>query len=259
MTVASSERRFLSIESSTDVMSVALGSGVPGERVWVYRGPGAAQSSLHLLPQVRALLAESGWALSSLDAVVYGRGPGSFTGLRTACAVAQGLALGAGLPVIGVDTLMTLAQQAAVASSQAGQVAPSRVTAVLDARMNEVYVAQYARPSGEALWQTVSPPQLCAPRALAAHVAAITGDETHAGLRWLVGNARKAYPDALDAVEGQWLDTVPDAEAMLSLAPSLLAAGLAEAAEQAQPVYVRDKVAQTTAEREAQRAKAEQA
>lgn len=270
MSVVPSERRFLALESSTDVMSVALGSGVPGEPVWVYRGPGAAQSSLHLLPQVRALLKEAGWELSSLDAILFGHGPGSFTGLRTACAVAQGLALGGGVPVIGVDTLMTLAQQAAQSSLKQGQPTPRRVTALLDARMNEVYVAQYEKDSNpgtdtgtdSGLWQAVSPPQLCAPSALALHLANLDAQAGVVGepaSRCLVGNVRKPYPDELGAFPGLWLDTVPDAQAMLSLAPALLAAGAAEPAVNAQPVYVRDKVAQTTAEREALRVKAEQA
>ncbi len=267
MTVVPSERRFLALESSTDVMSVALGSGAPGASTWVYRGPGAAQSSLHLLPQVRALLNEAGWELSSLDAIVFGRGPGSFTGLRTACAVAQGLALGAGVSVIGVDTLMTLAQQAAMAAQQGGNASPKRVTALLDARMNEVYVAQYARGDHAEMWKAVAQPQLCAPESLAAHMDhldqldqldAISAEPNDRATRYLVGNVRKSYPDVLGAFPGEWLDAAPDAEAMLSLAPLMLASGKAEAAELAQPLYVRDKVAQTTAEREALRLKAAQ-
>ena len=106
--------RLLALETSTDQLSVAVGAGGDGGPPAVYTGPGAAQSSMHLLPSVQRLLREKGWTLGTLDAIVVARGPGSFTGLRTACAVAQGLAYGAqgaspevaaqgGLPVLPVE------------------------------------------------------------------------------------------------------------------------------------------------------------
>ena len=99
--------KLLAIETSTDALSVAVGD--PGVRA-VFQGPGAAQSSASLLPAVQDLLQQAGWTLAALDAIVFARGPGAFTGLRTACAVAQGLAYGVrpaahpdGLPVLPVD------------------------------------------------------------------------------------------------------------------------------------------------------------
>ena len=140
--------KFLAFDTSTERMSVALTDGV---RVWQHSGPGGAQASTTLIPAILALLAEAGLALGALDAIAFGRGPGSFTGLRTACAVAQGLALGAregaGLPVLPIDTLMAVAeearfQQASAAGLPSGD-APFRVTALLDARMDEMYVQSY--------------------------------------------------------------------------------------------------------------------
>lgn len=254
--------RFLAIESSTDTLSVALGTGVAGEPAWHYSGAGAAQSSLNLLPQIRALLAEAGWALSDLDAIVIGRGPGSFTGLRTACGVAQGLALGARLPVIPLDTLLAQAREGLT-----GRLAPSSgspvqaVAAVLDARMNEVYVAVYRVQSDESL-EEITAPALCAPSQLVAHVksqvnaAGIDADSD--ALLW-AGNAWSVYPDDLQGVPATRVQALPTASALLALAPRAFAAGLAVPAVQAQPLYVRDKVAFTTAEREAQRQALQQA
>src|SRR5690606_35403845 len=104
--------RFLAIETSTDTLSLAVGEARADAPLQRFSGAGGAQASTTLLPQVQALLAAAGWRLADLDAIAFGRGPGSFTGLRTACAVAQGLAYGTrserhphGLPVLPVDSL----------------------------------------------------------------------------------------------------------------------------------------------------------
>ena len=98
--------KLLAFDTSTDRMSIAL---TDGARVWQHSGPGGALASTTLLPAILALLAEADLTLGQLDAVAFGRGPGSFTGLRTACSVAQGLAFGAnqgaGIPVLPIDTL----------------------------------------------------------------------------------------------------------------------------------------------------------
>ncbi|HEX5737831.1 MAG TPA: tRNA (adenosine(37)-N6)-threonylcarbamoyltransferase complex dimerization subunit type 1 TsaB [Hydrogenophaga sp.] len=261
-----SGQRFLAIESSTDTLSVALGSGAAGDAVWTHTGPGAAQASASLLPQVRALLDEAGWPLESLDAVVFARGPGSFTGLRTACAVAQGLAYGAqalgragGLPVLPVDTLLALAEEARFSVQQAGHTPPQVIVALLDARMGELYVAVYLnRPDG---LHELAPARLCAPQDLEAHVDASlqtlkTTDPpgTHhatdlSPVLW-AGNAFTAYPALLAGRSLAPQTLLPTATALLRLAPGLLATGAAVAAQDALPLYVRDKVAKTTAERE---------
>lgn len=263
--------RLLAIETSTDTVSVALGHGAPGGPCWQHTGPGAAQASLTLLPVIGSLLAQAGWQLAELDALVFARGPGSFTGLRTACAVVQGLAYGTrsarwpeGLPVLPIDTLAALAEEARFLQTEAGLPAPRRIAALLDARMGEMYVGAY-RCTGAALVEQ-QPPRLCAPSELAgwwrsawADHAALGGDVNVAasgdGVNdLLAGNVFEVYQEALGAqfseLPSRRQRVLPSARALLRLAPAALAAGAALSAHQALPLYVRDKVAQTTAERE---------
>ena len=192
-----------------------------GEQVWQHTGEGGAKTSATLIPAIIALLREANVQLADLDAIVFGRGPGSFTGLRTACSVAQGLAFGANVKVLPIDTLLAVAEDARIEHGV------NRVVAVLDARMGEVYSAAYAFEAGQ--WHVESEIQLGRPDALhiPQNVAA-------------VGNFAPAN-----------LAAMPTATAMLRLAPEMLAASMAVPADQALPLYVRDKVAQTTLEREA--------
>jgi tRNA threonylcarbamoyladenosine biosynthesis protein TsaB len=253
-----SSLRLLAIETSTDALSVALGSGQPGSPLWQRSGPGGAQASGSLLPMVRSVLNEAGWSLDTLDAVVFGRGPGSFTGLRTACSVAQGLAYGAqglsragGLPVLPVDTLLALAEEARQVQVDAGHAVPGVIVALLDARMGEIYVAPYAcHAGGPAGLTPLAPPRLCTPADLPAYL-----QEVAPGERLLAGNVFDI--DGLSTLAGQRLAALPTAFALLRLAPALIAAGHTVAAQDALPLYVRDKVAQTTAERERIRLAAE--
>jgi tRNA threonylcarbamoyladenosine biosynthesis protein TsaB len=242
--------RLLAIETSTDTLSVALGSGAPGSAMWQHSGPGAAQASATLLPLVRDLLDQAGWSLASLDAVVFGRGPGSFTGLRTACAVAQGLAYGArqgGIPVLPMDTLLALAEEARHDLEQRGSLVPGTIVALLDARMSEVYVAPYT--CGADGLRALAPARLCAPIDLATYLNSVLPTDA---TPLLAGNALQAYPDILAGVRGFHASALPTATALLRLAPRLLASGGAVTAQDALPLYVRDKVAKTTAEREGQ-------
>ena len=252
--------RLLALETSTDTLSVALGSGAPGAPMWQHTGPGGAEASATLLPLVQTLLTQAGWTLHSLDAVVFGRGPGSFTGLRTACAVAQGLAYGAqspsqpdGLPVLAVDTLLALAEAARTAQASEGEPVPGVIVALLDARMDELYVAPYAQtPQG---LSPLAPPRLCAPQDLGAYLAQClpASADLSEGRCLLAGNVFTVYAERLAHVPGERRVALPSAAALLQLAPGLLAAGAAVAARDALPLYVRDKVAQTTAERDALR------
>ena len=228
----------LAFDTSTDTLSIAVARDAA---VWQHTGPGGAQASASLIPAIVQLLERAGLDFAGLDAVVFGRGPGSFTGLRTACAVAQGLALGCGsgrgVPVLPVDTLLALAEQARL------QHGCTQVVAVLDARMDEVYVARHAWQAGA--WHRLdtgdSAFALCKPEAV----------QVPPG--WTVaGNAQAAYGARL-APQAAHVHALPTAVALLSLAPALLAAGHAVAAEHALPLYVRDKVAKTTAERMAER------
>jgi tRNA threonylcarbamoyladenosine biosynthesis protein TsaB len=210
-------------------VAVQRGDG-DGHGLLEQSGAGGAQASAALIPAIQGLLARAGLTLSDLDAIVIGRGPGSFTGLRTACSVAQGLAFGAGVPVLAVDTLMAVAEDA---HWRAGV---TEVVAVLDARMDEVYWAHYVRDAGRWLRQggfaLGRPESVVVPR------------------RWaLAGNAFSAYGERWpDAVR---IDALPTAAALLRLAPALLDAGQGGPASAALPLYIRDRVAQTTEERAA--------
>ena len=238
---------FLAFDTSTDVMSVALtdgsrGGARDGARVWQHTGPGGAAASTTLIPAIVALLADAGMGLGDLQAIAFGRGPGSFTGLRTACAVAQGLAFGAnegaGIPVLPIDTLMAVAEEARL------QQASRLITALLDARMDEMYVQRYAL-DGNAL-SSLGPCELIRPEELEVQL----GDKD---AMLYAGNVFDVYkgrlPNDLNS-----LTCLPTATAMLRLAPQLAAMGHCVSADQALPLYVRDKVAQTTAERDAAKA-----
>jgi tRNA threonylcarbamoyladenosine biosynthesis protein TsaB len=161
-------------------------------------------------------------------------GPGSFTGVRIACGAAQGLALGANLPVAGVCTLQALAE----ASGQ------SRMIAALDARMGEIYYAAYERHDGN--WVTASEPRLCKPE----DAPVIAGDG------WFgCGSGFAVHGAALsERYAGQLQDTdgaaVPQAAAIATLGAAQFAQGLGKDAAEALPLYLRDKVALKTSERE---------
>jgi tRNA threonylcarbamoyladenosine biosynthesis protein TsaB len=225
----------LTFDTSTEVMSVAVQSTLNGVgQLWQHSSPGGAQTSTRLIPVIQGLMAQAGLQFEQLDAVAFGRGPGSFTGLRTACSVAQGLAFGANLKVLPIDTLLAVAEEARY------QIAPAeesyQVMALLDARMDEMYGASYLFHSGN--WTRTSdylllPPQdlICAPTCT------------------LAGNVFGVYEARLPVALAQRVSVLPTASAMLRLAPALLAAGGAVPAAQALPLYIRDKVASTTAER----------
>jgi len=227
----------LAFDTSTETLSIAVGWTEGGRaRQLQHSGPGGAQASASLIPAIQGLLRQAGLRLQALDAIAFGRGPGSFTGLRTACSVAQGLAFGAGVPVLPVDTLMAVAEQARL------QQGATALLALLDARMDEVYSAAYAWDG--AAWQQHGDFQLGRPEAL----------QPPPG--WaLAGNAFAAYGDRLPAAAAR-IEALPTAAALLSLAPALLAAGRAVDAAGALPLYIRDKVAQTTQERAQARARA---
>ena len=234
--------KFLAFDSSTDRLSIAV---TDGARVWQHSSPGGAQASTTLIPAILALLAESGLGLGALDAIAFGRGPGSFTGLRTACAVAQGLAFGAnhgaGIPVLPIDTLAAVAEEARFQrfGAMAESDAPLSVTALLDARMDEMYVQRYEFRSGSC--RPLKDCELIRPENLVPGAAA----------QLLAGNVFGVYAGRLPA-ELAGLDCIeafPTATALLRLAPALATAGQCIEAAQALPLYVRDKVAQTTDER----------
>jgi tRNA threonylcarbamoyladenosine biosynthesis protein TsaB len=221
--------KLLAFDTSTETMFIAV---TDGKQTWQHTAEGGAKTSAALIPAIMALLKEAELTLQQLDAIVFGRGPGSFTGLRTACSVAQGLAFGAGgIQVLPVNTLLAVAEEARFTSGSA------HIQAVLDARMSEVYAASYVYKDG--VWRENSDIQLCKPDQL----------QLEAGFS-LAGNCSVAGLDDANRINASIL-ALPTATAMLRLAPAMLAAGLGVSADQALPLYVRDKVAQTTAERAA--------
>lgn len=228
----------LAFDTSTEQLSIGVQHGV---RTDVRLLAGGAQASATLIPTVLEMLGQAGLSLQHLQAIVFGRGPGSFTGLRTACAVAQGLAFGADIPVLPVDTLLAVAEEARVQAGVGDT--PLTVLVVLDARMAEVYSAVYDWDGAH--WTARGPLRVLPPQAV----------QRPDGARLLVaGNAFDAYGDRLQQVlqdPSERCHALPTAAALLRLAPALIAAGQAVPAEQAMPLYIRDKVAQTTAEREA--------
>jgi tRNA threonylcarbamoyladenosine biosynthesis protein TsaB len=226
----------LALDTSTEWMSIALQRGAGDAAiVWQHHAAGGPLASAHLIPEIQRLMAGAELRFGELDAVLFGAGPGSFTGLRTACSVAQGLAFGAGIAVLPVDTLLAVAEDA---RAQLGAPDLLAVTALLDARMDQLYAASYSFESGK--WTKRLGYSLISPEAL----------ESDAG-DVLAGNVFAAYGARLPTRQQRQVQALPTATAMLRLAPALLAAGLAVPPELALPTYIRDKVAQTTAERAA--------
>jgi tRNA threonylcarbamoyladenosine biosynthesis protein TsaB len=223
--------RVLALETSTDDGSCAL--WCDGD-VRLARCPAGRPHSETLLPLVRQLMEEAGIAFPQLDAIAFGSGPGAFTGLRIACGLAQGLAIAAGVPLVPVGSLMALAD--------AGN-AP-RVLALLDARMGEVYAATFIRDAAGMLSAATD-----------AAVAPPVAVAIPAGTGWVAcGNAPAVYPllaERLLAAGIAWPGpATPAADAVARLAAKQLARGepgIDPAV--AAPLYVRDKVAQTVAER----------
>jgi tRNA threonylcarbamoyladenosine biosynthesis protein TsaB len=229
-----SNARILAIDTATEVCSAALlADGVVTARIEAV----GQRHSERALPLVDALLRERGLALADLDCIAFGAGPGSFTGLRIACGLAQGLAWGAGKPVIGVGNLQALAARALADPSV------QRVLCAIDARMQEAYCAVYERDQGGAP-REVLPPQL----ARAADLAALA-----AGADTVAGDALSVFAPAWHGVAAarRLPQLRADAADIVRLAatPSLQARAVAAAA--AAPLYVRDRVALTTAERRA--------
>jgi tRNA threonylcarbamoyladenosine biosynthesis protein TsaB len=222
--------RVLAIECSTEWLAVAAGDAAACCEL---REHALQSHSSRVLPLVDALLAELGWRLASLDAIAFGAGPGSFTGIRIACGIAQGLALGADRPVIPVGTLEALAQDAYRVHGAA------RVLACLDARMREVYVGAYERKGDR--WSEVAPPAVAKPGAVVAPDGAWFG----------AGTGFAAYPELVTQLAAAGVDAtlVPSARSIVQLAIPRLAAGQGVDAAHALPLYVRHRVALTTAER----------
>lgn len=224
----------LALDTSTEVMAIAA-QGPAGVRHW--NGAGGAQASAALLPRAQALLAELGLTWRDLDAVAFGAGPGAFTGLRTACAVAQGLGLGLGCPLLPIDSLAIVGEDAGLPADD------EPLWVAMDARMDEVYAGEYRR--GDSGWQACRAPALYT-------LAALGGEWQDAPPQRVAGSALDAFGDRLPTGPALRIHRQTDrAAALLRLALQAWARGAGIDAAEAAPVYLRDKVAQTTRERAA--------
>jgi tRNA threonylcarbamoyladenosine biosynthesis protein TsaB len=247
----------LALDTSTEYCSVALlhavapGDGArlsdPGAEVavWVRHEATGAVSSTRLLPAIGEVLAEAGLTLADCDAIAFGAGPGSFTGLRTATGVAQGLAFGLDIPVVPVGTLLICAESARLRDPAA-----TRVLAALDARMDEAYWADYEWDAAASDWRTLQPASLDAPERIVVPAAPFT----------LAGNAAAAFGTRLPAAavaRSVDAEALPHALPLARAALRAFRAGRTLRADEAAPEYVRNKVAQTTAERLAAKASGE--
>lgn len=225
----------LALDTATSRCSVALASG---QAIEVSTQEVGQRHTEHLLPMVDALLARLGVELVACDAIAFGAGPGSFTGLRVACGAAQGLAFGIDRPVVPIGNLDATALEAFE------QLPAARTVCVaLDARMHEVYCGVFARAG--ATVRAVVAPSLAAP----ADVVALA---EHHRADALAGNALVAYAEDLKHFAGP---TLPAAEAGARSIARLALAGLAEGRAvdpaEAAPIYVRNRVALTIDERRA--------
>ena len=232
--------KLLAIETSTDVCSVGL--SVDGKLLLDHR-MAAQQHGALVLPMVDALMADAGLAPGQLDGVVFGRGPGSFTGVRIGVAVTQGIALGAGAGVVGVSTLQSVAQGCYRVHGD------EKVAVCLDARMDEVYFSAFEL-DGSGLMQAVLEERVLPP----ADMSVLPSDDNW---HWAGTGAERyaellidAFDVAADAVRP---DCWPYAQDLLTIGEAVARFGGLLPPEDAAPVYLRDKVAQTTAERAALR------
>ena len=251
--------KWLAIETSTDRLSIAIASTQgDSSEVWTHTSQGGAKSSQLVLPEIVRLMDEAQMRFADLTAVVFGKGPGSFTGLRTACSVAQGLAFGAGVPVLPIDTLLAVAEDARYQNMQQKQQQTQqqqqqqqqpeqipqqtqRFFVAMDARMDQVYTAAYEWRSE---WQCVQAPSVNSPENISVPTEWKDLAFTTVGNTWDAFAAR--WPAELS---GQHMFAMPTAQALLRLSPVAFEQGLAVLPEDALPLYIRDKVAQTTQER----------
>ncbi|WP_374674065.1 tRNA (adenosine(37)-N6)-threonylcarbamoyltransferase complex dimerization subunit type 1 TsaB [Ideonella sp.] len=242
--------KLLALDTATEAMAVGLADGDARRAVNADGGP---LTSERLVPVALELLAERGLAPADLDAVAFGQGPGAFTGLRTAVAVAQGLAFGIGCPVVPVDSLLIVAEDAraqALGAEASDALAPPvfDTWVAMDARMDEAYVAHY-RHDGRA-WAVLRPPALVDLPTLAAWwqlapPAQVAGSGVEAFADRLPFGAARRWPRAADR-----------AGALLRLALAAASAGRRCAARDARRVSGRDWVALPRAARAAARAAA---
>jgi len=220
--------RILAVDTATEACSVAL--LCDGEIISRF-AISPREHTQKVLPMVEEVLLQAGVTLHQLDALAFGRGPGSFTGVRIGVGIAQGLALGANLPMIGISSLMTLAEGAYRISGQ------SRVLTAIDARMSEVYCAQYQRTE-DGIWLGEESEAVMSPDAFREKMAGLKGQWASAGTGW------QAYPQLQDSGLTLIASKVelPAAQDMLPIAERLWVAGKVQPVEEVEPTYLRNEV-----------------
>lgn len=222
--------RILALDTATEACSAAL---LNQQQIDARFEIAPRDHTQRILPLVQKLLQAQQLDLTALDVLAFGRGPGSFTGVRIGIGIAQGLALGANLPMIGVSSLATMAQGAWRLTGA------ERVLAAIDARMGEVYWAEYQRDAnGE--WQGAESEAVLKPEDVQARIGQLSGEWTTVGTGWA------AYPHLLSSTGATLVTTevtLPAAEDMLPLALSAWQRGESVAVENAEPVYLRNEVA----------------
>ncbi|WP_028450975.1 tRNA (adenosine(37)-N6)-threonylcarbamoyltransferase complex dimerization subunit type 1 TsaB [Chitinibacter tainanensis] len=223
---------YLALDTSSEQLSLAIAhAGQIHARVWQV---GQKHAEL-TLPALRSLLTELGLEMAAITGIAYPQGPGSFTGLRIGCGIAQGLAFARNLPVVGVSTLLALAERSGALQAYV----------CIDARMNQVYTAAYMRTALDKPWQMVLEEQVCDPDAV----------PLPSGEGWFgIGTGFAAYAQALQERLGAQLSQIAaseqaNAEQLLQLALPRFASGDVQPAHEANLVYLRDKVALKTSER----------
>lgn len=226
--------KYLAIDASTEACSVALLISDTENKAQLFsRYELCPQShSLQLLPMVDDVLKEAGCKVQDLDGLIYGQGPGSFTGVRIGIGVAQGLAFSAEIPVVGVSTLQAMAQIAFDEQQQ------TQVLAAIDARMSEVYTGYYVADE-HGIMQPQIEEAVLKPELLAAHYKQFLLPS------FVVGTGWDAYAPALSPLKKQTESPeilFPTAQAMLKIGIAAFEQGKGVSAEHAQPVYVRDTV-----------------
>ncbi|MGY3993109.1 tRNA (adenosine(37)-N6)-threonylcarbamoyltransferase complex dimerization subunit type 1 TsaB [Aeromonas veronii] len=222
------ELKILAVDTATEACSAAL---LVGDKLFSRWEEAPRDHTRKILPMVQAVLEDAGISLSDLDAIAFGRGPGSFTGVRIGISVAQGLAFGAGVPLIGISTLAAMAQGAYRLDGA------QQVLTAIDARMNEVYFGRYELIDGR--MQLVGDEVVSEPAALVDVHGKLAGPVT------CVGTGFETYGETLSGLADELAVSqvrFPAAEDMLPLARAAWLAGEAVPVEQATPVYLRDKV-----------------
>ncbi|MBL0472839.1 tRNA (adenosine(37)-N6)-threonylcarbamoyltransferase complex dimerization subunit type 1 TsaB [Aeromonas veronii] len=222
------ELKILAVDTATEACSAAL---LVGDKLFSRWEEAPRDHTRKILPMVQAVLEDAGISLSDLDAIAFGRGPGSFTGVRIGISVAQGLAFGAGVPLIGISTLAAMAQGAYRLDGA------EQVLTAIDARMNEVYFGRYELIDGR--MQLVGDEVVSEPATLVDVRGKLAGPVT------CVGTGFETYGETLSGLADELAVSqvrFPAAEDMLPLARAAWLAGEAVPVEQATPVYLRDKV-----------------